>query len=337
VNHSWNGRRVLVTGGLGFIGSNLAVRLAREGANVTVVDSLVPGCGGDESNLEPDRNAINVVVADIGDTDVFRDELRRVDTIFNLAGEISHTRSMEDPLRDLQLNTVSNLRFLDGCRKLCPGTRVVYASTRQLYGKPQYLPVDEEHPVAPIDFNGVHKYAASQYHLLLSRRGEIAAVILRLSNVYGPGMALHLPQQGFLITYLRNALAGEPLVVYGDGSQLRDPVFVDDVVDAFLLAGAATKSTVAYNIGGAEQLSLSQIAGQVAAAAGDLPVVHRPFPDVLRSIDIGSYWSDTRRAEADLDWRATTRFGEGIDRTLEHYRKRTNQDFTGSHGRAGTP
>jgi UDP-glucose 4-epimerase len=320
VTSAWSGRRVLVTGGLGFIGGNLAMRLVREGASVVVVDSLVAGCGGNACNVAAAGEAIHVIVADIGDTDAFRDELARAEVIFNLAGEISHTRSMENPLRDLELNTVSNLRFLDACRKLCPGTRVVYASTRQLYGKPQYLPVDEKHPIEPIDFNGVHKYAASQYHLLLSRRGEISAVILRLSNVYGPGMALHLPQQGFLITYLRKALAGEPLVVYGDGLQLRDPVFVDDAVDAFLLAGTSPKATIPYNIGGPEQLSLHQIASEIADLAGGLPVLHRPFPEALRSIDIGSYWSDTRLAASELGWHATTRFRDGIERTLDHYK-----------------
>ncbi|HET8547812.1 MAG TPA: NAD-dependent epimerase/dehydratase family protein [Bryobacteraceae bacterium] len=316
----YKGRRVLVTGGLGFIGSNVTVRLALEGAHVTVVDSMVAGCGANRFNIEPVRDLVSVVVADIAETDAFRDELAGAEIIFNLAGEISHTASMDDPERDLRLNALSNLLFLNACRFACPGVRIVYASTRQVYGKPAYLPVDERHPIEPIDFNGVNKYAASQYHMLLSRRREITAVILRLSNVYGPRMALNIPQQGFLATYFRNALTGEPLLVYGDGSQVRDPVYVDDAVNAFLLAGAAPPSCPVFNIGGAEQLSLQTIASEIARLSGGLSVRNAPFPEALRSIDIGSYWSDTTLARTHLGWTPMTLFRDGISRTLEYYR-----------------
>jgi nucleoside-diphosphate-sugar epimerase len=317
----YKGRRVLVTGGLGFIGSNLAVRLAQEGARVTVVDSMVAGCGANAFNIEPFRDAINVITADIAEARAFHEDLRDAEIIFNLAGEVSHTLSMSDPERDLQLNTISQLRFLQVCRECCPGKRIVYASTRQVYGKPAYLPVNEKHPIAPVDFNGVHKYAATQYHLLLGRRGELSTIVLRLSNVYGPRMALRLTHQGFLATYLRNALAGESLLIYGDGAQVRDPVYVDDVVDAFLLAGNSRHSIGVYNIGGPERLSVETIAGTVASLAGGLRVMRREFPESLRSIDIGSYSSDNMLAESQLGWTPRTSFSEGVARTLEFYRR----------------
>lgn len=313
--------RVLVTGGLGFIGSSLAIRLVQSGARVTVVDSLIQGCGANLFNIDDIRHRVKLLSRDIADADTFAQEIAEADVIFNCAGEISHTMSMIDPERDLKINTLAQLRFLQTCRKIHPGVRIVFASTRQVYGRPEYLPVDEHHPTEPVDFNGVHKSAAVEYHLLLTRRGEVRATVLQLSNVYGPRMALHLPQQGFLGTFVANSLAGKPLFVYGEGTQVRDPLYIDDVVEAFLLAGAARLPHPVYNVGGGEQLSLHEIAeicAQTAGAGSNL--VQRPFPEAVRTIDIGSYWSDTRRIQADLGWQAGTLFGEGMRRTLEFYR-----------------
>src|SRR5437868_2072185 len=232
------GKRVLVTGGLGFIGSNVAVRLAQEGAEVTVIDSAVPGCGANRHNLAPFSGRINVIDDDIGALLAHREAVTGTAVVFNMAGEISHINSMRDPVRDLELNTVSQLRFLLALREICPGIRVVYASTRQVYGVPQFLPINESHPVNPIDFNGIHKHAAASYHRLLTASGEIEASILRLTNIYGPRMALNIPEQGVLGHFFRRALLGDDFEVFGDGKQLRDPVYVDDIVEAFLLAGA---------------------------------------------------------------------------------------------------
>ena len=235
--HFYQGRDVLVTGGLGFIGSNLAVRLAALGANVRVADSRVAGCGANLYNLKPYEQSIDWIDADLSEPDALRPAIRDAEVIFNLAGEISHIHSMEFPERDLQLNTVSQLRFLDACRQENQGIRVVYAGTRQAFGRPEYLPVDEGHPVRPVDFNGVHKYAATMYHVMMSDLGQLDAIVLRLTNVYGPRMSLNVAGQGFLGVFFRRALLHEPIAVYGDGEQLRDPAYVDDVVDAFLAAG----------------------------------------------------------------------------------------------------
>ena len=251
------GKRVLVTGGLGFIGSNIAIRLVRAGAKVTIVDSALSDCGANPFNISQSLPEIDRIDCDVGSPEAFSSRLRETAIIFNLAGEISHSRSMTEPERDLQLNAVSQLRFLLACRNCCAGARIVYAGTRQVYGKPTYLPVDELHAAHPFDFNGVHKWAADQYHLLLARHGDLDCVVLRLSNVYGPRMALRLPQQGFLGVYFRKALAGEPIPIYGDGSQLRDPVHVDDVVNAFLAAGSAPSlASRIFNVGGPHALAL---------------------------------------------------------------------------------
>jgi UDP-glucose 4-epimerase len=315
-------KRVLVTGGLGFIGGNLAMRLVREGARVTVVDSLELGCGGNRCNLDPVAGDVEILDCSIADSARLRPVLSRCDAIFNLAGEISHIHSMLYPERDLELNTTAQLRFLCACADVAPGVRIVYAGTRQVYGVPEYLPVDERHPVNPVDFNGVHKYAATQYHLTLRRMGRLDAVVLRLTNVYGPRMALAVPCQGFLSTYLRKALTGQALEVFGDGTQLRDPLYVDDAVEAFLIAGAASAlPSRAYNVGGPDPLPIVQIAALISQAAALPAPSNRPFPDDRKAIDIGSYHTDSSRIAADLGWRPTTRFAEGIVPTLAFYRE----------------
>ncbi|MCC6536930.1 MAG: NAD-dependent epimerase/dehydratase family protein, partial [Bryobacterales bacterium] len=232
----FNGKNVLVTGGLGFIGSNLAVRLAGLGARVTVVDSLEPACGANRFNLAPVAGRVTVIESDLTDAARYERVLASQQMVFNLAGEVSHPRSMSDPERDLRINTVSQLRFLRACAERNPGVRIVHAGTRQVYGAVIQLPVDEAHPARPLDFNGVHKLAAEQYHTIMDRLGMLDCVVLRLSNVYGPRMALGVEGQGFLVTYLNRLVRGLGIEVYGDGLQLRDPVHVNDVVEAFLLA-----------------------------------------------------------------------------------------------------
>ncbi len=318
---NYQGKRVLVTGGLGFIGSNLAIRLVELGARVTVLDSSRAGCGANPYNLEPVADRVSVIPADIGDPHQFRPALRTCDVVFNLAGEVSHVHSMAAPERDLEINTAAQLRFLEALARERPGVRVVYASTRQVYGVPRYLPVDEAHPVEPVDFNGVHKLAAAMYHLMLSRLGRLDGVILRLTNVYGPRMALRIPCQGVLSTFLRRALLGEELEVYDSGEQLRDPVYVDDTVEAFLLAGAAPAPSRTYNVSGPEALSLRRIAEITAEAAG-VRIVSRSFPAERKQIDIGSYVGDSGRIRRELGWIPQVRFTQGIERSLAWYRER---------------
>jgi len=318
---NYAGMRVLVTGGLGFIGSNVAVRLAQEGAQVTVIDSSVPGCGANRRNLEPFLDRIDVINADIGALLEHRDAVEGTSIAFNLAGEISHINSMRDPVRDLDLNTASQLKFLLALREICPAIRVVYASTRQVYGVPQYLPINEAHPTNPIDFNGIHKHAAASYHRLLTARGEIDASILRLTNVYGPRMALNIPEQGVLGHFFRRALLGQDIEVFGDGQQLRDPVFVDDVVDAVLIAGAARGlPATTMNVGGKEALSLASMARTLAAEGGGA-VRFRPFPEGHKSIDIGSFSTDNSFITSLLGWEPRITFAEGARRTLAFYRE----------------
>ncbi|HEY1340820.1 MAG TPA: NAD-dependent epimerase/dehydratase family protein [Bryobacteraceae bacterium] len=318
---AYHNQKVLVTGGLGFIGSNLAIRLARAGARVTVVDSSVPGCGANPHNLCAAEGAVRVIEADIRDCAALAGEIRGCFAVFNLAGEISHIHSMLDPARDADLNATAQLLFLEECTRQAPGVRVVYASTRQIYGAPQYLPVDEQHPVRPVDFNGISKYAATAYHLMWSTMGRLDAIALCLTNVYGPRIALNAPCQGFLGNFIRRALLGQTIEIFGDGRQLRDPVYVDDVVDAFLLAGVAREPrTRQWNVGGPAGLPLSRIAEIAAREAGAPEPILRPFPEDRKKIDIGSYVTDSRRIREEAGWRPQVEMEDGLQRTFQYFR-----------------
>ena len=312
----------LVTGGLGFIGSALALRLVRLGARVIVVDSSVAGCGANPHNLQGVSDLVRFIPRDIADANKFGEEIAASSVIFNLAGEISHINSMNSPLRDAELNALAQLHFLEACSRLNPGVRVVYASTRQIYGVPRYLPVDENHPIQPVDFNGIHKYAATAYHQVAASAGRLDARVLCLSNVYGPRMALNVPGQGFLAHFIRKALLGETIEVFGDGRQLRDPVFVEDVVDAFLLAGAIQNPVSRlWNVGGGEPISLGEIARTIAAAASAPKPEFRPFPPELKRIDIGSYTTDFRRLQSEAGWGPSVDLRQGVQQTIEFYRE----------------
>ncbi len=332
--NSYQGKRALVTGGLGFIGSNVALRLVQLGARVTVVDASIQGCGANPRNLHPLAGEIEIIPFDVREGKRFASAIAASDVIFNLAGEISHSRSMSTPQRDLDLNATAQLFFLEECARSREGVRIVYACTRQVYGAPDYLPVDENHPVHPIDFNGVHKFTASSYHLVFGRVGALDPVVLRLSNVYGPRMALELPWQGFLGTFFRRTLVGECIEVFGEGLQLRDPTYVDDVVDAMLLAGTvANLRHRVFNVGGPAALSLNEIAETLRSAADGLEIRHVPFPEQRRKVDIGSYYADWSRIRSELGWTAVTSFAKGAALTLEYYRSQLDHYITGlKHG-----
>ncbi|HEU5309702.1 MAG TPA: NAD-dependent epimerase/dehydratase family protein [Acidimicrobiia bacterium] len=325
------GRRCVVTGGLGFIGANLALALADGGAEVTVIDARVARHGADPHNLVPDGAStepdtrVAVIEADIGDTD--RPDVRAAtvaaDIVFNLAGQVSHVDSMDDPLFDLEVNTTSQFRYLELLRRENPAATVVYTSTRQIFGKPRYLPVDEDHPVAPVDVNGITKYATEQLHLLYHDVYGLRATAVRLTNVFGPRQRLRDDLQGFLPIFVRRALVDDSISVFGDGQQQRDCLYVDDVVECLLLAGTSPDAPgQIFNIGNDERLSLGAIADAIVDAAGAGHVEHVPWPPDRDAIDIGSYFGDSSKAKRVLGWEPRTAFADGIARTLAFYRAR---------------
>ncbi len=310
------GARCVVTGGLGFIGSTLVHRLVTEGADVVVIDALVPEHGGERRNIE--GLDAEVWECSIGAPDA-AEAVRGCDFVFNLAGQVSHLASMEHPLRDVELNLTDHVAFLETLRTEAPQAISVLTSTRQVYGRPRYLPVDEDHPTAPVDVNGIDKLACEQFHLLYSRVHGLRSSILRLTNVYGSRLHLDRLDQGFLSVFIRRALCGDDIELFGDGSQQRDCVYVDDVVDA-VLAAATHEAAVGeiFNLGNSEVLALSDIARHVIEAAdagGTVRCV--PWPDHLERIDIGSYQGDFSKSERMLGWAPRTRFVDGIRATID--------------------
>ena len=197
-NPAFSGARVLITGGLGFIGSNLARRLVGDGARVTLIDSLIPEYGGNLFNIHDIRERLSVSITDVRDPHAMAHHVKDQDFLFNLAGQTSHLDSMTDPATDLEINAAAQLSILEACRQHNPRVKLVFASTRQLYGRPQYLPVDEKHPARPVDVNGINKLAGEQYHLLYNDVYGIRACALRLTNTYGPGMRVRDARQTFL-------------------------------------------------------------------------------------------------------------------------------------------
>lgn len=314
-------KRVLITGGLGFIGSNLARRLVALGAQVTLADSLIPQYGGNHQNIADIRGQVTVNVCDVRDRFAFEYLVQGQDFLFNLAGQTSHLDSMTDPQTDLDINASAQLSILEACRRTNLGIRLVFASTRQLYGRPDYLPVDERHPIRPVDVNGINKLAGEGYHLLYSNVYGIRSSVLRLTNTYGPGMRVKDARQTFLGIWIRQLVEGHPIKVFGDGRQLRDFNYVDDVVDALLFAASREEAIgQVMNLGSDEVISLKDLAQLLVTVngAGSWELV--PFPPERKVIDIGNYYGNWALANSLLGWRPTIKLEEGLKRSLEYYR-----------------
>jgi UDP-glucose 4-epimerase len=315
------GRRVLITGGLGFIGSNLAIRLAGQGAEVTVLDSLIPEHGGNRFNVAPAASQVRIDASDLRDSDALPAIVREQEFVFHLAGQVSHGDSMRDPELDLAVNCVATLNLLEACLRFNPQARLIYTSTRQVYGVPRSLPVTEDHPAAPVDVNGINKLAAEYYHLLFDRTYGLRSAVLRLTNTYGPRQQIRNDRQGFLGIFIRHALHGETIRLFGTGTQVRDLTYVDDVVDALLAAGVTVGCYgQVLNLGMPRHYSLREVVDALNALCPvDFEVV--PFPADRRLIDIGDYYGDYSRFAALTGWQPRIELAEGLERTLAFYRR----------------
>ncbi len=313
-------RKVLVTGGLGFIGSNLARCLVTLGARVTLVDSLVPEYGGNLFNIAGFEDCVKVNISDVRDEHSMSYLVQGQDYLFNLAGQTSHMDSMRDPYTDLEINCRAQLSILEACRKHNPDIKIVFASTRQIYGKPDYLPVDEKHLLRPVDANGVNKVAGEQYHILYNNVYGIRACALRLTNTYGPRMRVKDARQTFLGIWLRLLVQGQSFEVW-DGQQLRDFTYVDDAVSALLLAAASdTANGQVYNLGGDCVISLKDLADLLVEVNDGGDYTLRSFPSDQKRIDIGDYYADWRSIQDTLGWQPSISMREGLAHSLAYYR-----------------
>ncbi len=316
----FRGKKVLITGGLGFIGSNLAHALVNLGAEVLIVDSLIPDYGGNLFNVQEIKDKVRINIADVRDRSSMDYLVQGQDYLFNLAGQVSHLDSMRDPFTDLEINCRSQLSILESCRYNNPHIKIVFASTRQIYGVPDYLPVDERHLLHPTDVNGINKMAGEWYHIVYNNVYGVRATSLRLTNTYGPRMRVRDARQTFLGLWLRLVVEGKELVIYGDGSQVRDLNYVDDVVDALLRAAADDQANgQVYNLGSDEPISLLHLAQMLIQLAGKGSYKLVPWPDNRKRIDIGDYYGDYRKIRSKLGWRPRVSLEEGLRRSLRYY------------------
>ena len=314
-------KKVLITGGLGFLGSTLARELVEAGANVVLVDSLIPEYGGNPRNLAGIEDRVVVNISDVRDEHSFRRLVQGQDVLFNLAGQTSHLDSMTDPFTDLEINCRAQLSILEACRHESPGVRIVFASTRQIYGRPSRLPVDESHPIAPVDVNGINKTAGEWYHLLYGEVYGLHVTVLRLTNTYGPRMRVRDARQTFLGYWLRLAIEGEPIQLYGTGEQRRDFNYVDDAVRAFLLAASRDEARgEVYNLGDSHHVSLAELGELLIEVNGGGRLERVPFPPDREAIDIGDFYADFSKIRSDLGWEPRVHLREGLSRALDYYR-----------------
>lgn len=319
----YKGCSVLITGGAGFIGSNLARSLAALGdVKISIVDSLIPDQGGTLFNLMGIENQVEFHKVDLRDAQAINHLMSGVDYVFNLAGNVSHLESMLNPHLDLDLNCAAQLTLLEACRHYNPHVKIVFTSTRQVYGKPLYLPVDEQHRLAPLDVNGINKLAAEYYHLLYHRIYGTRAVCLRLTNTYGPRQLMRHDRQGFIPWLIRQAMEGKVLELFGDGKQRRDMNYVDDVVEALLLAGASESTDgEIYNLGAPDPISVAELAAELISITGRGQISAVPFPAERQLIDIGNFYSSYSKIEQVIGWRPHTSLRTGLALTIEYYQK----------------
>ena len=319
-------RRVMITGGLGFIGSNIARQLVDLGADVLLMDSLIPDSGANFFNIDGIADRVRVNIADVRQESTMNHLVRDREVIFNLAGQVSHIDSMRDPHTDLEINCRSQLSILEACRKFNPRVKVVFAGTRQVYGKPDSLPVTEEHLVRPVDVNGINKAAGENYHILYNNVFNVRACSLRLTNVYGPRQLIRHNRQGFIGWFIRLAVEGRDIEIFGDGSQMRDFVYVEDAVDAFLRAGASDACNGhVFNVGGSEPISHRELVALLIEVAGAGRVRYVPWPAEKKAIDIGSFYADSSRFRRAVGWQPRVRLREGFAKALAYYRAHARQ------------
>jgi UDP-glucose 4-epimerase len=318
----YRGKKVLVTGGLGFIGSNIAVHLVRVGASVTVLDNLDPTGGANSFNLEPVKNDVEIIKGDTCDFDLMCRLVRGCTHIFNLAGHVSHIESMQDPLSDLRMNAIGPLTVLEACKKENRDARVVYSGTRQSYGKSDVLPVVENLVLKPVDVNGVNKMAGEWYHMVYHKAHGIPTVSLRLVNTFGPRQLMKHARQGFMGWFIRQAIDGDEIQVFGDGQQFRGFNYIDDVVEALLTAGTNRNVVGDYfNLGGMQPVTLEALVQKLLCVTGTGSYRIVPFPDERKSIDVGSAFSSFMKYHFATGWTPSTSLEEGLMKTVDYYRE----------------
>ena len=312
-------KEILITGGYGFIGSNLCLKLLDLGSKVTVFDNMFTGYGANKFNLPKSHKNLDIIIGDTRDKDSIEKAILSKDIIFNLAGQLGHLESMQDPWNDLSINVESQINLLESCRKFNPYVKIIYTSTRQVYGKPNYLPVDENHPISPVDVNGINKLAAEKYFILYNKLYNINSTILRVTNTYGPRLRIIDGKQTFIGVWLRNAIEKKPIIIFGNGSQIRDLTYIDDLIHIMLLTAMSDKTCgEILNVGG-ERISLLELAKLFQKIRPNISYDLVEFPENLKSIDIGNYYANDTKLKTVLGWENQVSLLDGLKNCLEYY------------------
>lgn len=317
---SFKNKSILITGGLGFIGSNLAIKLVKDGAKVEIYDALVKNFGGNLFNIRPVKKDVKITIADLREETSVYKSVKNKDLIFNLAGNLSHVDSMANPLMDLDINCRAQLCLLEACRKINPTVKIIFAGTRNQYGKALYLPVDEKHIQEPTDINGINSIAAEKYHFLYFKVYGVRGASLRMSNTFGPRHQMKHPRQGVLNWFIRQILDGEKIMLYGDGSQIRDINYVSEVIDALImLAKSRGQWGEAFNLGG-HPMSLLEFVKQATAVTGGGYKFLR-FPPERKAIEIGNYVADIKKIKERTGWEPSVSVEDSLIETFDYYKK----------------
>lgn len=315
----YRGKRVLVTGGLGFIGLNMLRQLLDSGAEISVMDNFLPP--DRPKQLQELLANVRIAIADIRDEDKVERLVKGQDVIFNLAGKSGAADSNKAPMNDLDINCRGHLTLLEACRRYNPKVAIVFPSSRLVYGKPRYLPVDELHPVAPESIYAAHKLAVENYHLIYGRLYGLKATVLRISNPYGPMQVGDARAYGIVNSFIKAAATGGVITVFGEGEQSRDYIYIADLVEAFLRAGSKDEARgKIYNVGDKTAISLRELAELAIAVAGSGEIKSVPWPLEYRAIETGDYLSNIELAKAELGWSPVTELKDGLVRTVAHYK-----------------
>ncbi|MBI5603772.1 MAG: GDP-mannose 4,6-dehydratase [Deltaproteobacteria bacterium] len=318
----YTGKKILITGGLGFIGSTLAIRLIESGAEVTLLDALIPDLGANSFNIEPIKDRVAVVQANLGDRSVVDDQVKGKDLIFNIGMHSCHLRSMSDPLFDLETNVIPQVHFLEALRAHNPQTRIIYIGTRAQYGQALTIPITENTPPNPKDIYAASKQVVEWYHLLYQKICGLRATSLRLGNTYGPRHQMRHPQYGVQNFLIRLALEDQEIKVFGDGIQKREMIYIDDIISCLLLLGENPSCVdQIYSIGSAESITFLQLVQEIIRACGSGRYVHVPWPEDRKTIEVGDVVTDFSKLTAHTGWKPSTLLAEGLNKTVAFYRQ----------------
>ena len=321
LNKFWKGKRVLITGGLGFIGSNLARRLVSLRAEVLLVDAMVPGFGGNMFNIQQIQKQVRVNFCDVRECYSMNYLVRDQDVIFNLAGSFNYLDAVEDPWRDLELTCRGALSLLEACRNNNPFAKVVFTGNRSQYGRIDSLPVREDQVRRPLQINAINNIAAEEYHILYNNVHEVKTTCLRLTNTYGPRHQMRHHKQGVVNWFIRLIIENREVPIFGDGRQVRDINYVDDVVEALLLAAMSEKANgQVYNLGG-EPIALLDLVKIMIDLTGKGGYRFMEYPDQFRVFDSGDYVADYGKIKKDLGWKPKVSLRHGLAKTFEYYAK----------------